>query len=242
MVDVKIENLTKKFGKVTAVDNISFTAKDKEFTTLLGPSGCGKTTILRLIAGLEIPDNGKIWIDDKLVSDTGVSIIPTEKRSIGMVFQSYALWPHMTVFDNIAFPLKIRKLSKDEIKRKIRNIVSLVKLNGLEGRYPWQLSGGQEQRVALARAMVYNPEILLLDEPFSNLDANVREKMRYELKKLQGKIGITTIYVTHDQIEARILSDKIIIINNGTIIQEGAIQEILKKPANKFVAKFIKYS
>ena len=241
MVKVIVENLVKKFKEVIAVDHVSFEVDDGELLTLLGPSGCGKTTTLRCIAGLEEPDKGSIYFDGSIVASEKVSL-PPEKRDIGMVFQSYAVWPHMTVFDNIAYPLKLRKMSKSEIKERVSVILDIVRLSGLEGRYPSQLSGGQQQRVALARALVYNPKVLLLDEPLSNLDAKLRESMRLELKEIQKKLRVTTIYVTHDQIEAITLSDKIVILDKGKIQQIGRPKEIYEKPANRFVADFIGFS
>ncbi len=240
MVEVIVKNLVKKFGNVVAVDNVSFEVKHGEFLTLLGPSGCGKTTTLRCIAGLEIPDDGEIYIGSKLVSAPRKGVfVPPEKRNIGMVFQNYAVWPHMTVFDNIAYPLKIRGVPKDEIRRRVKRVLELVHLEGLENRYPHQLSGGQQQRVALARALVMEPEVLLLDEPLSNLDAKLREEMRFEIKEIQRSVGITVIYVTHDQAEAMAMSDKIAVMNKGKILQIGSPIEIYRKPANAFVAEFI---
>ncbi len=234
MPPVRLVNLTKKFKEVTAVDHINLEVKHGEILTLLGPSGCGKTTTLRMIAGLLIPDEGEVYI-----GDTDVTHLPPEKRNIGMVFQSYALWPHMTVFDNIAFGLKLRKLPKSDIRSKVKEVLELVRLEGFENRYPRQLSGGQQQRVALARALVLEPQVLLLDEPLSNLDAKLREEMRFEIRDLQRKLSITTIYVTHDQAEALALSDRIAIMNQGKIMQVGKPEDIYEKPANVFVASFI---
>ncbi|NPA98992.1 MAG: ABC transporter ATP-binding protein [Crenarchaeota archaeon] len=240
MVGIKLVNLTKVFGKVTAVDHINLEVEDGEFMTLLGPSGCGKTTTLRMIAGLEVPTEGEIYIGDRLVSSSIKKVfIPPERRNIGMVFQNYAVWPHMTVFDNVAYPLKIKKLPKDEIKRRVMDILRLVHLDGMENRYPHQLSGGQQQRVALARALVMEPDILLLDEPLSNLDAKLREEMRFEIRAIQQKLGITVVYVTHDQSEAMAMSDRIAVMNKGRIQQVGTPYEIYKYPANTFVAGFI---
>ena len=238
MVKVTVEGLIKKFGEVVAVDDASFEAKERCFLTLLGPSGCGKTTILRCIAGLEVPDAGRICFDSIEVT-LGRNIVPPERRQVGMVFQSYAVWPHMTVFDNIAFPLKIRKMSSSEIKNRVAKILDVVKLSGLEHRYATQLSGGQQQRVALARALVYDPNVLLLDEPLSNLDAKLRESMRLELKEIQKSLGITTIYVTHDQLEAMVLSDTIVVLDKGKVQQIGTPKELYERPANKFVAEFV---
>ena len=200
MVNLIVQSLTKKFSNNLVVDNVSFNVPDKTFMTILGPSGCGKTTVLRCIAGVEQPDEGMIQIgNETLFSKKNKVMIPTEKRGMGMVYQSYALWPHLTVFENIAYPLRIRNLSKAEIDEKVTDSLALVRLNGLEDRLVPNLSGGQQQRVALARALVYNPKLLLLDEPLSNLDVILRDEMRTELKELQRKLEITTIYVTHDR-------------------------------------------
>ncbi|WP_370520476.1 ABC transporter ATP-binding protein [Thermococcus sp. LS2] len=240
LAGIRIINLVKKFGEVTAVDHINLDIKDGEFMTLLGPSGCGKTTTLRMIAGLEVPTDGEIYIGDKIVSSPSKGIfIPPEQRNIGMVFQNYAVWPHMTVFDNVAYPLKIRKLPKDEIEKKVMKALEMVRLKGFENRYPHQLSGGQQQRVALARALVMEPEVMLLDEPLSNLDAKLREEMRFEIKELQRKLGVTIVYVTHDQAEAMAMSDRIAVMDKGKIHQIGSPWEIYKRPADAFVAGFI---
>jgi len=237
---LEINNLVKKFGEVKAVDAISFKVQEGEFLTLLGPSGCGKTTTLRCIAGLEKIDEGEIIIDGKIVSSKS-KFIPPEKRSLGMVFQSYAIWPHMTVFDNVAFGLKCmsKSLSKNQIENKTMMALKLVSLDGLENRRATDLSGGQQQRVALARSLVYDPPVLLLDEPLSNLDARLRDVMRFELLELHRKLKKTTIYVTHDQNEAMVLSDRIIIMNHGKIAQVGSPKEIYQNPASKFVAEFL---
>jgi len=234
MAHVKLENISKRFGKVVAVDHINLEVKDKEFIVLLGPSGCGKTTTLRIIAGLEYPDTGRVYIDDKDVTD----LHPSD-RDVAMVFQNYALYPHMKVFDNIAFPLMLRKVPKEEIKRRVREVARLLRIEEVLDRYPSQLSGGQQQRVALARAIVREPKVFLMDEPLSNLDAKLRVYMRAELKKLQKKIGVTTIYVTHDQAEAMTMADRIAIMNNGRILQIGSPKEVYMKPKNIFVAGFI---
>ncbi|MCC6004220.1 MAG: ABC transporter ATP-binding protein [Thermofilum sp.] len=237
---VKLVKVVKTFKKVTAVAGVSLSVNKGELVTLLGPSGCGKTTTLRLIAGLEIPDSGEIYIDDLLVSAPEKGIfVPPHKRGIGMVFQNYAVWPHMTVFDNIAYGLKIQRLSKDEISRRVKEVLELIGLSGLEDRYPTQLSGGQQQRVALARALITRPQLLLLDEPLSNLDAKLRERMRFEIRSLVKNLGLTAIYVTHDQAEALVISDRIVVMNHGKIEQIGKPEEVYKNPANRFVADFI---
>lgn len=234
MASVKINNLIKAFGNTFAVKNLSLEIKDKSFMVLLGPSGCGKTTTLRCIAGLEKPDEGEIYIDDKLVND----VLPKD-RDVAMVFQNYALYPHMSVFDNLAFPLKMRKIPKDQQKEKIEKAAELLGIKHLLDRKPRQLSGGEAQRVALGRAIVRNPKVFLMDEPLSNLDAKLRLHMRSELKKLQKKLGITTIYVTHDQVEAMTMADEIAIMDHGVLKQVGAPREIYDHPKNIFVASFI---
>lgn len=218
----------------TAVKSINVEIKAGEFVTLLGPSGCGKTTTLRMVAGFEIPTSGEIFIgkDD-------VSALTPDKRDTAMVFQSYALFPHLNIFDNVAYGLKLKKMNKNEIKEKVTKILDLVGLSGLENRAPNQLSGGQQQRVALARALVMEPSVLLFDEPLSNLDAKLRIYMRNEIRRIQKEIGITSIYVTHDQAEAMSMSDRIIIMNKGIIEQVGSPKEIYQKPATSFVADFI---
>ncbi len=238
MSTIKIDKVRKCFGNVEVLKEFNQVFEDKEFITLLGPSGCGKTTMLRMLAGFEKPTSGTISIDDKVVSSDKV-FVPPEKRDIGMVFQSYAVWPHMTVFDNIAYPLKIKKVPKDIIKEKVDAIMEVVHLSQYADRIPSQLSGGQQQRVALGRALVAEPNLLLLDEPLSNLDAKLRENMRFEIKEIQKKLGITVVYVTHDQIEAMTMSDKVIVINDGIIQQVGNPMEIYRKPANQFVAAFV---
>jgi iron(III) transport system ATP-binding protein len=240
MPELVVENLYKRFGQTTAVDHISFTVRDGEFLTLLGPSGCGKSTTLAAIAGLDQPDGGLIRVGETIFFDgaTGRLMVP-EQRNCGLVFQSYALWPHMTVAENLAFPLKLRKVSKSQQAERIHETLKLVELENHKDRYPHQLSGGQQQRVALARALVYSPSILLLDEPLSNLDAKLRERARVWLKHLQQNLGITTIYVTHDQIEALALSDRIAVMQGGHIRQLATPQEIYEQPADPFVADFI---
>ncbi len=238
---VEVRNLFKTFpGDVKAVNDVSFTVPKGKFLTLLGPSGCGKTTTLRCMAGLEKAETGEIIVDGEFYYSAERKItLPPHKRNIGMVFQSYAVWPHMNVFDNIAYGLRMKKVDKEEIKKKVKGVVALVGLEGLEERGVTKLSGGQQQRVALARALVYNPKLLLFDEPLSNLDAKLRERMRLELIKLQREIGITSIYVTHDQAEAMVISDEIIVMRDGKIEQIGNAGSIYNRPKSKFVADFI---
>ena len=231
---IAVKQLTKKFGQMAAVADVTLAIEEGELFTLLGPSGCGKTTLLRLIAGFYNPDQGEIRFNDKLMNE-----VPPHLRGIGMVFQNYALWPHMTVYENAAYGLKLRKIAGGEIAERIRAVLENVRLTGLENRYPGQLSGGQQQRVALARALVLNPDILLLDEPLSNLDAKIRVQVRAEIRKLQQKLGITTIYVTHDQDEALTLSDRIAVFNQGRVLQIGPPKELYERPASRFVADFI---
>lgn len=241
MGKLRISELNKTFGSVHAVKDISFTVEDGELVTVVGPSGCGKTTLLRMLAGFIEPDSGSIHIDNDCLFDAvkpGLNLAP-ENRDISMVFQSYAVWPHMNVFNNVAYPLKIRKAPKDEIKATVESVLKLVHLSGLEKRMAYELSGGQQQRVALARALVVKPRLLLLDEPLSNLDASLREIMRGEIKDIQTKTGITIINVTHDQIEAMTMSDKVAIMNHGDLIQFGSPKELYDNPVNSFVAKFI---
>ena len=238
MAKVVINNVTKSFGDTQVLAQFNEVFEDKEFVTLLGPSGCGKTTMLRIIAGFEKPTSGEVYINDRLVSSKTV-FVPPERRNIGMVFQSYAVWPHMTVFQNVAYPLKIKKLPKAIIKEKVDRILDIVHLSQYADRIPSQLSGGQQQRVALGRALVAEPQILLLDEPLSNLDAKLRESMRFEIKEIQADLGITVVYVTHDQTEAMAMSDRIIVINRGIAQQNGAPEEIYRRPVNQFVADFV---
>jgi len=234
MADVILENLTKYFGDFRVIENINLHIKNKEFLVLLGPSGCGKTTTLRCIAGLETPTSGNIYIGGELVND-----VPTKDRNVAMVFQSWALYPHMTVFDNIAFPLKMRKYPREDIKRKVKEVAELLQIDHLLDRKPGELSGGQQQRVALGRAIVREPNVFLMDEPLSNLDAKLRVYMRAELKALQRRLGVTTIYVTHDQVEAMTMSDRIALLHEGALQQVGTAEEIYNHPANIFVASFI---
>lgn len=237
---VRAVDLVKTFGDFTAVNHMTINVEAGKLVTFLGPSGSGKTTMMRMIAGLLEPDKGEITIDKRIVYSRQQGInVPAEKRDIGMVFQSYAIWPHLTVFNNVAYPLKIRKFSKEKIKEKVEEALSLVKMEHLSDRYPGELSGGQQQRVALSRALVYSPHLLLLDEPLANLDAKVRETVRFELKEVQRRTKATTIYVTHDQAEAMVLSDRVIVMENGMVVQEGTPLEIYHKPQSKFVADFI---
>jgi len=237
MAFLEIRNLFKTFGKVVAVNRIRLDVNKGEMVTLLGPSGCGKTTTLRSIAGLERPEEGDIIIDGKPMLSKG--FVPPAKRGIGMVFQNYAVWPHMKVFNNIVYGLKLQRLPKRTIREKAEEVLEMVGLTGLEDRYPGQLSGGQQQRVALARALVGNPKVLLLDEPLSNLDAKLREELRFEIKSLVRRMGITSVYVTHDQAEAMVISDRIAVMDSGNVAQIGTPHEIYEKPANRFVADFI---
>lgn len=240
MSEVRIEHVFKRFGAVTAVNDFNLVVKNGEFVSILGPSGCGKTTTLRMIAGFERATEGEIYIGDQCVSSSlKGSFTPPEKRDIGMVFQSYAVWPHMTVADNVGYPLKIQKVDKAERERRVQEMLELVHLGEYSKRYPNQLSGGQQQRVALARALVAQPGLLLLDEPLSNLDAKLRESMRFEILEIQKKTGITVVYVTHDQGEAMAMSDRVVVMSMGVVQQIGAPHEIYTKPANKMVADFI---
>ncbi len=235
---ITIKGLTKSFDGVPVIKEFSEVFQDGEFITLLGPSGCGKTTILRMIAGFEFPTSGEIWFDDKLVSG-GRTFLPPEKRDIGMVFQSYAVWPHMNVFDNVAYPLEIKRVPKAEIKSRVEKMLDTVHLSQYASRLPSQLSGGQQQRIALGRALVSEPKLLLLDEPLSNLDAKLRETMRFEIKELTRELHITVVYVTHDQTEAMAMSDRIYLLNNGVVQQSGTPDDIYNRPANPFVADFL---
>ncbi|HTH96733.1 MAG TPA: ABC transporter ATP-binding protein [Stellaceae bacterium] len=242
MAGIVIKNVSKSYGSYSvslpAVSNIDISVPDNSFLTLLGPSGCGKTTTLRIIAGYITPDTGSIHVGDRLVSAPGHVVSP-DQRGMGMVFQNYAVWPHKTVFENVVFGLKLRKMPSDQARAKVEAALDLVNLTGLGNRYPNELSGGQQQRVALARSLVVEPDILLLDEPLSNLDAKLRERMRIELKQLQRRTGITFIYVTHDQAEALALSDQIAVMYKGKLQQCGSPQEVYVTPANRVVADFM---
>jgi ABC-type sugar transport system ATPase subunit len=237
---ITIKNLTKRFGNITAVNNISLTIEPGSFLTLLGPSGCGKTTLLRCIAGLEDPDEGEIFVGDKLVfsRSRGISI-PAGQRELGMVFQNYALWPHMTVYKNITFALEIQKMNKGQMDERVKEALAEVQMDGYQDRYPREMSGGQQQRVALARMLAYRPKVFLMDEPLSNLDARLRMDMRVELKRLHHDSGATTIYVTHDQLEALTMSTEIAVMKLGVVQQLGSPDRIYHFPANLFVADFI---
>ena len=240
MEKIRINNLAKRYGKVVAADAVTFAVGDNEFFSLLGPSGCGKSTVLRCVAGLEEPTQGEIYIGETRVNSTADGVnVPTELRPLGMVFQNYAVWPHMTVHDNVAYPLKLKKLAKEVIETKLKDALHTVGLEKLAGRYPSQLSGGEQQRVSLARALIKEPAVLLLDEPLSNLEAKLREQMRFELKDLQRRTGIPILYVTHDQTEALAMSDRLAVMNAGRIVQVGAPAEIYTRPADRFVADFI---
>ena len=240
MADVVFEDVSKHFGTVKAVSGFTEKIEDGEFVSLLGPSGCGKTTCLRIVAGFEKATTGCVYIGSRLVSCARTNTyLPPEQRNIGMVFQSYAVWPHMNVFANVAYPLKVRNVPKKVIREKVDRVLDLVHLTGLEKRLPSQLSGGQQQRVALARALIAEPALLLLDEPLSNLDAKLRESMRFEIKDVQRRFQITVIYVTHDQAEAMVMSDRIIVMDKGLIQQSDVPRKIYESPANTFVADFI---
>jgi len=231
---IRLERLTKSFGTVAAVNEVSLEIEDGELLALLGPSGCGKTTILLMLAGIYRPTRGDIFFDGKRVND-----VPPRGRGVGLVFQSYALYPHMSVFENIAFPLRLRKMSRDEIEQRVRQVARIAQIEELLGRKPAQLSGGQQQRVALCRALVKEPELLLLDEPLSNLDARLRLETRAQIKRLQRQFGITTILVTHDQIEAMTMGDRVAVMRAGMIVQVSEPRELYERPADLFVASFI---
>jgi ABC-type Fe3+/spermidine/putrescine transport system ATPase subunit len=239
MPEVRLENVSRSFGEVAAVRDVTLTVRDGGFLTLLGPSGCGKTTTLRMIAGLEQNNAGRIAIGDAIVSDAARGrFLQPELRNIGMVFQSYAIWPHMTVFENAAYPLRIRRLGRDAVREKTMTALRMVEMEPYAERPATALSGGQQQRVAIARAIAFEPSVLLLDEPLSNLDAKLREQMRVELRNLQKKLGITTVYVTHDQEEAMALSDEIVIMHGGRIMQIGTPEDVYFRPVSRLVADF----
>ena len=234
---VQFKGIYKQFGDVVAVEKMNFDIEEGSLVTLLGPSGCGKTTLLRMVAGLEEPTEGDIYIKGVRINDT-----PIHKRNLGMIFQNYALFPHKTIFDNVAFGLKYRNVSKDEVRAKVNDALKMVRLPGLENRMPSQLSGGQQQRIAMARAIVIEPDVLLMDEPLSALDENLREEMRREVDNLQQMLGVTTIFVTHDQREALSMSDKILVMKDGKKQQEGDPESVYNEPVNHFVADFLGHS
>jgi iron(III) transport system ATP-binding protein len=238
MTAIRVEQLLKNYGKSEAVRGISFEVQSGEVMGLLGHSGCGKTTTLKCIAGLEEPSGGEIWIGDRMIASAQRSL-PPERRNIGMVFQSYALWPHKTVYSNVAYPLEVRRRPRKEVRRRVEEVLEMVGLAGLEQRYPAQLSGGQQQRVALARSIVYEPQVLLFDEPLSNLDATTRLRVRADLKLLLTRLGITSVYVTHDQTEAMAICDRIALMHDGRIEQLGPPEELYSKPASLVVAELI---
>jgi iron(III) transport system ATP-binding protein len=240
MPEIRVRNLRKSFGATTVLDGVGFTVHDKEFVTLLGPSGCGKTTTLMSIAGFHSPDEGLIAVGDEVFVDRSAGIdLAAERRNLGIVFQSYALWPHMTVAQNVAFPLSLRNVDKRAARERVAQVLDLVELGAHGDRYPHQLSGGQQQRVALARAIAYSPKVLLLDEPFSNLDAKLRERARDWLKHLQLTLGLTTVFVTHDQDEALAMSDRILVMDHGRILRDGTAEEVYREPRARFVAQFL---
>ena len=237
---LRIRGLTKSYGGTRAVDDLSFDLRAGEVLTLLGPSGCGKSTTLRLIAGLEQPDAGEVWVRGRLVASGARHVmVPPEGRKVGLVFQSYAIWPHMTVAENIGYPLKVRRIDRATIAHKVAEMILLVKLDGLGGRMATELSGGQQQRVALARALVYEPDLLLLDEPLSNLDSALRKEMRSQIKLLQSRLATTVLYVTHDQEEAMALSNRIVVMNQGRIEQIGRPDAVYEQPSTRFVQDFV---
>src|SRR5215475_3373545 len=239
MPGVTIKELSMRYGDVGAVNGLSLAVEPGELVALLGPSGCGKTTTLRLVAGFLTPQGGEIWVGDRCLSSPA-AVIPPERRRMAMIFQSYALWPHMTVAQNVAYGLRFkRNLVRADRDHRVKEILKVVQLGGFETRYPSQLSGGQQQRVAVARALVVEPEILLLDEPLSNLDANLREEMRFEIRRLHETFGITTLYVTHDQAEAMVISDRIAVLNAGRVAQVGPADDLYHRPRTRFVAEFI---
>jgi iron(III) transport system ATP-binding protein len=238
VASVELRDLTKRYGDIAVVDDVSLTVEHGQLVCLLGPSGCGKTTTLRLIAGFVEPSGGEVRVGDKLLSSRAGSV-PPERRNMSMIFQSYALWPHMTVAENIIYGLKLRKLERDTIRQKLDAILTTTRLGPLVDRYPGELSGGQQQRVALARALIVEPETLLLDEPLSNLDANLREEMRFEVRRLHDTYRYTTVYVTHDQAEAMTTADLIAVMNAGKIEQAGSPEDIYDRPRSEFVARFI---
>ncbi|MGH7393071.1 MAG: ABC transporter ATP-binding protein [Candidatus Rokuibacteriota bacterium] len=239
MPGVSIRGLTKRYGDLAAVEGLALEVKPRELVALLGPSGCGKTTTLRLVAGFLTPEAGEIWVGDRCLSSAD-SVVPPERRRMAMIFQSYALWPHLTVAQNVGYGLRFKRdLGRSERATRVKEMLRVVQLAGFEDRYPGELSGGQQQRVAVARSLVVEPEILLLDEPLSNLDANLREEMRFEIRRLHERFGITTLYVTHDQGEAMVISDRIAVLQRGRVVQIGTAEELFQQPRTRFVADFI---
>ena len=239
MPGVVLKTLTKRYGDLAAVEGLSLDVEPGELVSLLGPSGCGKTTTLRLVAGFLQPEAGEIWVGERCLSSPA-SVVPPERRRMAMIFQSYALWPHMTVAQNVAYGLRFKSgVTRVERDRRVAEMLRVVQLAGYEPRYPGELSGGQQQRVAVARALVVEPEILLLDEPLSNLDANLREEMRFEIRRLHEAFGITTLYVTHDQAEAMVISDRVAVLNRGRVEQVGTAEDLFRRPRTRFVAEFI---
>ena len=240
MPEIHVDSLVKQFTESRALDNVSFHVTEGELFTLLGPSGCGKSTTLMSVAGFQTPEEGSVTVGNDVFFDAARRVnVPAERRNLGIVFQSYAVWPHMTVYDNLAFPLKVRKLKRSAVRPRVLEVLELVEMTHLVDRYPHQLSGGQQQRVALARALVYSPSVLLLDEPFSNLDAKLRERARAWVKELQSRLGLTTVFVTHDQDEARSMRDRVAVMSLGEVQQIGTPEEIYRRPANRFVAEFV---
>ncbi len=238
MPGVAIKGLNKRYGDLAAVDGLDLEVKPGELVALLGPSGCGKTTTLRVVAGFLKPDAGEVWVGERCLSSPA-TVIPPERRRMGMIFQSYALWPHMTVAQNVAYGLRFNGVPRNLRDGRVKEMLRVVQLAGYESRYPGELSGGQQQRVAVARALVVEPEILLLDEPLSNLDANLREEMRFEIRRLHETFEITTLYVTHDQAEAMVISDRVAVLDRGRVAQIGTAEELFEHPRTRFVAEFI---
>lgn len=238
MATVSLVGLRKAYQQSVAVHDVSLDIADGEFVALLGPSGCGKTTTLRMVAGFVEPSGGEVKVGNRVLS-TAHRVVPPEDRGMSMIFQTYAVWPHMTVLENVAFGLRLRKIGRAEVAKRVKAMLTVVRLDQVADRYPSQLSGGQQQRVALARALVVKPETLLLDEPLSNLDANLREEMRFEIRRLHNEFGITSIYVTHDQAEAMVTADRIVVMHSGRIQQVGTAEDIYERPETRFVASFI---